>query len=336
MPPLSSEIEQRPYAFALRDKLYVIGFLLGSGLLLFLGHNLLPEAKVLLTWGLSFGGTTAAAVLGVLLYRLQLQLKASRHELARREVELRIAKEVQQALFPRQLPSDGGIEFSAICVPSSVIGGDYYDVLRLPDGRTVFAIADISGKGISAAIIMANLQALLRVLSTSLLEPGEVCRKLNEHLYQVTDSSKFATLFYAEWAPSEKRLRYINAGHNAPLLLGDSRQQRLDIGGMPLGMFPEIDFATGDACLRPGDTVVLYSDGITEAASKEGEEFGEERLEALVKSHCGKPLTEIQELVLERVRQWSALVPEDDMTLVIARVTPLTSDTHYPAQREGT
>ncbi len=336
MPPLASGIENRPYAFALRDKLYVIGFLLGSGLLLFLGHNLLPQARVLLTWGLSFGGATAAAVLGVLLYRLQLQLKASRHELARREVELRIANEVQQALFPHHLPSDGGIEFSAICVPSSGISGDYYDVLKLPDGRTIFAIADISGKGVSAAIIMANVQAMLRVLAASALEPREVCRKLNDHLYEVTDASKFATFFYAEWNPSERRLRYVNAGHNAPLLLGDGRQERLEVGGMPLGMFLAAEFRTGAVCLKPGDTLVLYSDGITEAASKAGEEFGEERLEGLVKSLCGRPLAEIQENILTRVRQWSAGVPEDDMTLMIARATTLPGDRHSTVQQEGT
>jgi sigma-B regulation protein RsbU (phosphoserine phosphatase) len=306
---------------ASRDKLYVVGFLVGSALLLVAGHNLLPNARILVDWGLSFGGTTAAAILGVLLYRLQVQLKASRHELARKEVELRIAHEVQQALFPRQLPSGRGLEFAAICIPFSGISGDYYDVLELPDGRLIFAIADISGKGISAALLMANLQALLRVMAKSAPDPGEVCRRLNEHLHQVTDASKFATLFYAEWTPAEKRLRYVNAGHNAPVLLKNGHGQRLDLGGMPLGMFPAAEFGTGVVCLEPGDTLVLYSDGITEAVSKNGEEFGDARLEAVVKAHCGKPLTEIQEQILAGVRQWSAQAQEDDMTLVIARAT---------------
>ena len=121
----------------MRDKLYLIGFLLGAGLLLFLGRNLL-QGSVLIAWSLTFGGTTGAGVLGVLLYRLQLQLKASRHELARKEVELKIALEVQRALFPREFPTGGGLEFSAICIPSAGISGDYYDVLQLTDGRQIF------------------------------------------------------------------------------------------------------------------------------------------------------------------------------------------------------
>ena len=129
----------------MRDKFYVIGFLVGAAVLLLLGRGVLPGPAVLLTWSLTFGGTAAAAVLGVVLYRLQLQLKASRLELARKEAELNIAREVQQALFPRQLPAGNGLEFSAVCLPSAGISGDYYDVLALPDGRLVFTIADISG-----------------------------------------------------------------------------------------------------------------------------------------------------------------------------------------------
>jgi len=298
----------------------VIGFLVGAGLLLWLGRGALPEAAVLLTWSLTFGGTAATGILGVVLYRLQLQLKASRLELARKEAELNIAREVQQALFPRQLPAGGGLEFSAICIPSAAISGDYYDVLALPDGRLIFAIADISGKGVSAAILMSNLQALLRVLAPSTPEPSEVCRKLNDHLHQVTDAAKFATFFYAEWNPSQRRLSYVNAGHNAPLLLANGTCQRLEEGGMPLGMFPAAEFNSAFACLNPGDTLVLYSDGITEAASN-GEEFGESRLEDVVKTNSGKPLAEIQAEVLAAVRRWSASGQEDDMTLMIARAT---------------
>lgn len=311
----------------MRDKLYVIGFLVGAGVLLWLGRGILPGAAVLLTWSLTFGGTAAAAVLGVVLYRLQLQLKASRLELARKEAELNIAREVQQALFPRQFPAGGGLEFSAVCIPSAGISGDYYDVLALPDGRLIFAIADISGKGVSAAILMANLQALLRALAPSAPEPSVVCRRLNEHLHQVTDAAKFATLFYAEWNPSERRLAYVNAGHNAPLLLGNGRCQRLEQGGMPLGMFPTAEFDTGRVCLNPGETLVLYSDGITEAATANGEEFGESQLEEVVKAHCGKPLAEIQAQVLQAVRQWSGSSPEDDMTLMFVRATDWKKET---------
>ena len=305
----------------MRDKLYVIGFLAGAGVLLLLGRGVLPGAAVLLTWSLTFGGTAAAAVLGIVLYRLQLQLKASQMELARKEAELNIAREVQQALFPRQLPGGSGLEFSAVCIPSAGISGDYYDVLSLPDGRLIFAIADISGKGVSAAILMANLQALLRALAPSAPEPSVVCRRLNEHLHQVTDAAKFATLFYAEWNPHERRLTYVNAGHNAPLLLGNGQCRRLERGGMPLGMFPTAEFETGWVCLKPGETLVLYSDGITESAAASGEEFGESQLEEIVKTHCGRPLAEIQAHVLAAVRRWSGSGQEDDMTLMLVRAT---------------
>jgi sigma-B regulation protein RsbU (phosphoserine phosphatase) len=318
-----------------RDKLYVIGFLVGAGVLLFLGRGVLPGAAVLLTWSLTFGGTAAAAVLGVVLYRLQLQLKASRLELARREAELNIAREVQQALFPRKLPAGDGLEFSAVCLPSAGISGDYYDVLVLPGGRLVFTIADISGKGVSAAILMANLQALLRVLAPSAAEPSAVCRQLNEHLHQVTDAAKFATLFYAEWNSRERCLNYVNAGHNAPLLLGNGRFERLEQGGMPLGMFPAAKFDTGRICLKPGETLVLYSDGITEAATETGEEFGESRLEEVVKVNCGKPLAEIQAQVLQAVRKWSGSSPEDDMTLMLVRATDWQPETSRKPRQEA-
>ncbi len=319
----------------MRDKFYVIGFLVGAGVLLVLGRGVLPGPAVLLTWSLTFGGTAAAAVLGVVLYRLQLQLKASRLELARKEAELNIAREVQQALFPRQLPTGDGLEFSAVCLPSAGISGDYYDVLALPDGRLVFTIADISGKGVSAAILMANLQALLRALAPSAAEPSAVCRQLNEHLHQVTDAAKFATLFYAEWNSEERCLNYVNAGHNAPLLLGNGRCERLERGGMPLGMFPAAKFDTGRVCLKPGETLVLYSDGITEAATATGEEFGESRLEEVVKVNCGKPLAEIQAQVLQAVRKWSGPSPEDDMTLMLVRATDWQPETSRSPRQEA-
>ena len=303
-----------------RETYYLAGFLIGAGLLLFLGRDLL-QGSVVATWGLTFGGTTAVAVLGAALYRVRLELQASRRQLARKEAELSFAREVQVALFPRRLPVKGGLEFSGICIPARGISGDYYDVMQLPDGRLVFAIADISGKGISAAIIMANLQAVLRTLAGSNLSPCEVCSRLNQHLLQVTDESKFATFFYAEWNPVESRLRYINAGHHVPIAVGSAEGRRLSEGGFPLGLFPDATFEMGDAFLRPGDLLVLYSDGITEASSRKGVEFGEGRLRNLIEEHRDEPLAQIQRRVIDAVRQWSGEEPEDDMTLLIVRAT---------------
>ena len=275
---------------------------------------------------LTFAASTSVGVVGLILYRLRLQLKASRRELARKEAEISIAHEVQRALFPRQLPRDGGLEFAAVCIPAGGISGDFYDAIQLPDGRQVFAIADISGKGISAALIMANLQAVLRVLANSVPEPGPVCRQLNNHLHQVTDASKFATFFYAIWEPRNRHLTYVNAGHNPPFLLGNQRRQRLEEGGMPLGMFPHTEFQTGEVFFHPGELLVLYSDGLTEAANAQRVEFGESQLESIVSAHCQKPLPEIQQIVLDAVQKWAANQLEDDLTLVLVRCISNTSD----------
>ncbi len=276
----------------MRDKIYLASFLLGAGVLLFVGRDLLP-ASVLVTWGLTFGGTTSVGILLVVLYRFRLELQASRHELARTEAELNFALGVQKALFPRHFP-DGGLEFAAVCIPARGVSGDYYDVLQLPDGRLIIAIADISGKGIPAAILMANLQALLRALSSIGDSPADVCRRLNQHLNQVMDESRFATFFYAEWKPDERRLRYVNAGHNPPILLDSGPPRRLKEGGIPLGIFPGSEFEMGEVRLKPSDLLVLYSDGITEAKENSGEEFGDQRLENLITANQEKPLPEIQ------------------------------------------
>lgn len=303
-----------------RDKIYLIGFLVGAGALLFLGRGLV-QASALATWGLIFGATTAAAVLLVSLYRVQVELKSSRRQLARKEAELSFALEVQRALFPRHLPEKDGLEFAAVCIPARGISGDYYDVIQFPDGRLVFAIADISGKGISAAILMANLQALLRTLAETGLPPSEVCSRLNHHLHQVTDASKFATFFYAEWDSERRGLSYVNAGHYAPVLIGSCGGRRLDAGGFPLGMFDGTDFQTGELTLNCEDLLVLYSDGITEAMSARGEEFSERRLKDVIERHSAKALSEIQARVLEAVRTWSGDEPDDDMTLLMVRAT---------------
>jgi sigma-B regulation protein RsbU (phosphoserine phosphatase) len=304
----------------MRDRIYLFVFLVGAGLLLYVGRGLIATSAYA-TFGLTFAGTTAAAVLGTVLYRVQLELRASRHELARKEAELNFALQVQQALFPRQFPADQGLEFSAACVPAGGIGGDYYDVLQRRDGCLAFAIADISGKGIPAAILMSNLHAILRTLYDAGRPAGELCSQLNRHLYRVTEGTKFATAFYAEWNERDRSLTYVNAGHPAPLLLGSCSGQLLQTGGPPLGIFPGTEFQVGRLVMQPGDVIVLYSDGITEAGLGSGKEFGDARLEAAVQQHLEKPLEEIRQHVLKAVRDWSGSEVEDDMTLLLVRAT---------------
>jgi phosphoserine phosphatase RsbU/P len=304
----------------MRDKIYLSTFLFGAGLLLYVGRGLLERSAVV-TWGLTFGGTTAAAVLGLALYRVQFELRASRHELARKEAELNFALEVQQALFPRRFPpASMGLEFAAVCVPARGISGDYYDVMQLGNGRVVFAIADISGKGISAAILMSGVQAVSRTLAEAGLPPSDVCSKLNLYLYRITDRSRFATLFYCEWNPSERRLSYVNAGHPVPIVLGLNANRALVEGGPALGIFSEATYEAGNVVLQAGDLLVFYSDGITEAGVLNEHEFGESRLAEMIATDCRKSLSEIQGRVLDAARKWSGGEQEDDMTLLLVRV----------------
>jgi len=302
----------------MRDRLYLLVFLVGAGVLLYVGRGYIAMSTYA-TFGLTFAGTTAAAVLGLVLYRVQLELRASRHELARQEAELNFALEVQQALFPKQFPADGGLEFSAVCVPARGIGGDYYDVLQRSGGRLAFVIADISGKGISAAILMSNVHAVLRTLYDAGHPAGELCSQLNRQLHRVTDGTQFATAFFAEWSVRDLSLTYVNAGHPAPILLGSRSGEQLRAGGPPLGLFPCTDFEVGRIVLQPGDLMALYSDGITEAGESSQREFGEARLEAVLKQYPGEPLDEIRQHVLEAVRDWSGEELEDDMTLLLIR-----------------
>ena len=304
----------------MRDRIYLAGFLIGAGVLLYVGRGLLQQSE-LVAWGMTFGGTSAVAVLGMMLYRVQHELRASRRELARKEAELSFALQVQQALFPQSFPADTGLEFSAVCVPARGISGDYYDVISLPDGRLGFAIADVSGKGISAAILMSNVHAVLRMLASSGRAPDSLFADLNRHLLQVSGDSRFTTLFYAEWDPATRRLRYINAGHLPPLLLGRREHLRLAASGPPLGVFADAAHVAGEVELSPGDLLALYSDGVTEAGATEGREFGEERLMSILTAANSRPLSEIQHTVVGAVRDWWGKELEDDMTLLLVRAT---------------
>jgi phosphoserine phosphatase RsbU/P len=304
----------------MRDKLYLVSFFIISGILPYVGRGLLLDSA-LVTLGLTFAGTTAAGVLGLSLYRVQLELRASRRELARKQAELSFAREVQQALFPQQYPSDGGLEFAGVCLPASGISGDYFDVLQLPGQQLAFAIADISGKGISAAILMSNLHAVLRTLALEGHPPGSLGLRLNNHLYQVTGGLRYATLFYGEWNPATRTLRYINAGHNVPILICKKNTCRLPAGSPPVGIFGTGEFPEMSLSLQGGDTLVLFSDGVTDAMNDRDEDFGEPRLEAVALEARDRPLVEIQQRVLKALRDWARGDQEDDMTLLLVRVT---------------
>lgn len=246
-------------------------------------------------------------------------------ERQRLENELSIAREVQAQLFPRTLPSLPGVRLEAICRAARMVSGDYYDLIRLGPTRLAIAIADISGKGISAALLMASLQAALRsqVLldGSSSQNTGELVARLNRHLYLNTSEERYATFFYAVYDSSTRTLRYTNAGHFPPLYIAGERVTRLEEGGMVVGLFDNCSYQEGSIQVEPGSVLVAYSDGLIEPENVFGEEFGTERLLAIALRHREASPQTLAEALMRAAEEWAG-APEraDDMTVIVARL----------------
>lgn len=235
--------------------------------------------------------------------------------------ELEIAKQVQAKLFPQTLPSLRTLDYAGICLQARQVGGDYYDFLDLGRERLGLVIGDISGKGIAAALLMANLQANLRSqCAIALDQPQRFLRSVNQLFCENTTDSAYATLFFAEYDDHERRFRYANCGHLSALLLRhDYALERLESTGTVLGLFKEWDCATEERPLFSGDTLALYTDGITESFNDSGEEFGEQRLiEALLRHHELSSQGLLAAIVHE-VRRFSPREQHDDITLIVAK-----------------
>src|SRR5215468_3268753 len=192
-------------------------------------------------------------------------------EMAQRERlnrELEIAREVQEHLFPQRLPQVKGLDYCGQCRPVREVGGDYYDFLELPDGRFGIAIGDVSGKGVGAALMMASLEASLRALTSVVDDPLELMERINSLVYQASTSNRYATLFYAEYDPACRRLSYVNAGHNPPVVLrnsaGSCEVLRLETGGPVIGLLPQ-RYQRGVFSHEVGDLVLLFTDGVSES-----------------------------------------------------------------------
>ncbi len=246
---------------------------------------------------------------------------AERLEAERRAArELEIAKQVQARLFPQRLPPLKTLEYAGICVQARQVGGDYHDYLDLGHGRFGLVIADIAGKGMAAALLMANLQANLRSQSATACEaPEAFLRSVNQLFYENTDASAYATLFFAEYNDATQRLCYANCGHLAGLVIRPSGEvERLESTCTVVGLFEEWSCQMAQFELMAGDLLALYTDGITEAFSDEEEEFGERRLIDALRKHGTKDTDSVVASVLDELRQFSR-EQHDDITLMVAR-----------------
>jgi sigma-B regulation protein RsbU (phosphoserine phosphatase) len=284
----------------------------------------------------SFNSMTAS------LERLLLEQK----EKQRLENELVIAQEVQAQLFPRQSAEVPALELHGICRPARTVSGDYYDFLPLETGKVALAVGDVSGKGISAALLMATIHSAVRAYALEAavvpamsaaaggnpgyhgkalayangdLSPAAVMTLLNRQLFHSTPTEKYATLFFSTYDGRSRSLSYCNAGHLAPLVLHEDGMTRLDVGGTVVGLFDSVPYDETQVALSPGDIFIAYSDGITEPENDFGE-FGERRLVDLVSENRHLPLARISDLVIAAVLDWIGGAEQpDDITLVLAR-----------------
>jgi serine phosphatase RsbU (regulator of sigma subunit) len=235
--------------------------------------------------------------------------------------ELAIAKQVQARLFPQTVPPLATLEYAGVCIQALQVGGDYYDFLDLGGKRLGLVIGDIAGKGIAAALLMANLQANLRSqCAIAIDQPQRFLRSVNQLFYENTAENAYATLFFAEYDDQSGRLRYANCGHLCALLLrSDNTIERLDSTATVLGLFPEWDCSIGERQLLLGDIFTLYTDGITESFNDADEEFGERRLIAALRRHRELPSSALLAAIVDEVRLFSPKEQHDDITLIVAR-----------------
>lgn len=248
--------------------------------------------------------------------------KANQLEAERRAAqELEIAKHVQARLFPQELPHVPSLDYAGSCQQARQVGGDYYDFLALGRDRLGLVIGDIAGKGIAAALLMANLQANLRSqCAMAIDEPERLLRSMNRLFFENTPESAYATFFYSEYDDKTGRLRYANCGHLAALLVrSDDRVERLDPTGTVLGLFNEWDCSVSETALFAGDTLALYTDGVTEACDGDYQEYGEERLVDCLQKHRELPSQHLVATVIDEVRRFCPHEQQDDITLVVAK-----------------
>jgi phosphoserine phosphatase RsbU/P len=268
--------------------------------------------------------STAQTALALEVARLTTAIGREMAQRERLNRELEIAQEVQFHLFPQHLPAIAGLDYCGHCRPAREVGGDYYDFLELPEGKLGIAIGDVSGKGIGAALMMANLEASLRAQASVRHELPELMKQVNRLVYDASSPSRYATLFYAEYDPRSHQLCYVNAGHNPPVVLRKSAAAcevvRLETGGPVIGLLP-LSYQQASFPLEARDQVVLFTDGVSESMNARNDEWGEDRLIQFAKTCCELPAFEAMTQILAAADAFAAGAPQqDDMTLIVLRV----------------
>jgi sigma-B regulation protein RsbU (phosphoserine phosphatase) len=252
-------------------------------------------------------------------------------EAIRRDVAL--AVEVQHRLLPETFPTTSSGSLAAFTMPARSVGGDYYDFFDVGNHRIGIALADVSGKGIAAALIMAVVHASLRIIAAEgNISLPDLAGKMNRFLHRSTGSTSYATFFYAQFEGEDRQLRYVNAGHNPPYLVrslplqsaddkSPSPIEELATGGIVIGLFPFASYEEAVIELHPGDVLVAFTDGVTEALNSAGEEYGETRLKELLRRVAGLPVTEMTARISRELHAWIADAPQhDDLTVIALKV----------------
>jgi sigma-B regulation protein RsbU (phosphoserine phosphatase) len=237
------------------------------------------------------------------------------------EEELELAKDIQRNLLPGTFPKFQNFDIAAVNVSSKQVGGDYYDVINLDENRYAVAIADVSGKGVPAALLMANIQAFLKTICRQQIGISEATGLINDLLCENITDGKFITFFWTIVDDKNKIIKYVNAGHNPPLLIRDGKIKKLELGGMILGvMKTDYAYKSEEIKLQPGDALIMFTDGITEAMDKARNEYSDERLEQLAVSLYKKSAEEILDAIRDDVQSFTkGATQSDDITLLVLK-----------------
>jgi sigma-B regulation protein RsbU (phosphoserine phosphatase) len=260
---------------------------------------------------------------GQLLEKLERQVeRCRRSRQAQRQGadELQDAREIQSHLLPRSIPQIKDYELAGVSQPVRCVGGDYYDVVRISETQTVLCIADVAGKGMPAALLMSSLQAAVKPLMWDTRSPRELCRRLNRILCDIAPVGKFISFFYAVLDSKDNRLTYCNAGHNPPVLVrANGTASELTAAGAVLGQFPDWVYEQSDLQLRPGDRLMMFTDGLVETSNQDDEPFGEERLIRIAQENRGACAEELKTLLMRAASEHCGGRFQDDASMIVLR-----------------